>query len=98
MATVDRAIRTETLSKRFGGVDALKDLDLEVGAGEVVGYLGPNGAGKTTTIRILLGLVRPTSGRAELFGLDSQRQAVEAHRRLAYVPGETSLWPTLTGA
>jgi len=92
------AIRTEGLSKRYGAVDALKDLDLEVFESEVVGYLGPNGAGKTTTIRLLLGLVRPTAGRAELFGLDCQRQAVEAHRRLAYVPGEASLWPSLTGA
>ncbi len=92
------AIRTEGLSKRYGDVDALKDLDLEVAEGEVVGYLGPNGAGKTTTIRLLLGLIRPTAGRAEIFGLDCQRQAVEAHRRLAYVAGEASLWPSLTGA
>jgi ABC-2 type transport system ATP-binding protein len=92
------AIRTEGLSKRFGHVDALVGLDLEVTPGEVIGYLGPNGAGKTTTIRLLLGMVRPTSGRAEIFGLDSQRQAVEAHRKLVYVPGETNLWPSLTGA
>ena len=92
------AIRTSGLSKRYGAVVALHDLDLEVAQGEVVGYLGPNGAGKTTTIRLILGLIRPTSGRAEIFGLDSQRQAVEAHRRLSYVPGETNLWPGLTGA
>jgi ABC-2 type transport system ATP-binding protein len=92
------AIRTESLSKHYGSVDALKDLDLEVQGGEVVGYLGPNGAGKTTTIRLLLGLIRPTSGRAEIFGLDCQRQALDAHRRLAYVPGEANLWPSLTGA
>jgi ABC-2 type transport system ATP-binding protein len=92
------AIRAEGLSKRYGSADALAGLDLEVAAGEVVGYLGPNGAGKTTTIRLLLGLVRPTAGRAEIFGLDCQRHAVEAHRRLAYVPGEASLWPSLTGA
>jgi ABC-2 type transport system ATP-binding protein len=92
------AIRTEGLSKRYGDVDALKDLDLEVAEGEVMGYLGPNGAGKTTTIRLLLGLIRPTAGRAEIFGLDCQRQAVEAHRHLAYVAGEASLWPSLTGA
>jgi len=92
------AIRTEGLSKRYGPVDALRDLDLEVAESEVLGYLGPNGAGKTTTIRLLLGLARPTGGRAEIFGLDCQRQSVAAHRRLAYVPGETSLWPSLTGA
>ena len=92
------AIRTEGLTKRFGTVDALVDLNLDVAEGEVLGYLGPNGAGKTTTIRPLLGLIRPTSGHAEIFGLDTERQAVEAHRRLAYVPGEASLWPSLTGA
>jgi ABC-2 type transport system ATP-binding protein len=92
------AIRTEGLSKYYGSVRALGDLDLEVAEGEVVGYLGPNGAGKTTTIRLLLGLTRPTAGRAEIFGLDCQRQVVEAHRRLAYVAGEASLWPSLTGA
>ena len=92
------AVRTEGLSKHYGRVHALDRLDLEVAEGEVVGYLGPNGAGKTTTIRLLLGLIRPTAGRAEIFGLDCQRQVVEAHRRLAYVAGEASLWPSLTGA
>ena len=92
------AIRTDGLTKRFGRVKALGDLDLEVVPGEVMGYLGPNGAGKTTTIRLLLGLLRPTSGRCEVFGLDANRQAVEAHRRLSFVPGEASLWPRLTGA
>jgi ABC-2 type transport system ATP-binding protein len=72
-------------------------LDLEVPRGEVLGYLGPNGAGKTTTIRLLLGLIRATRGRAEIFGIDAQARPVEAHRRLAYVPGEASLWPSLTG-
>src|SRR3979490_2458356 len=92
------AIHAEGLTKRFGRVEALVDLHLEVAQGEVLGYLGPNGAGKTTTIRLLLGLVWPTSGRAEIFGLDCQRDTVEAHRRLAYVPGEANLWPSLTGA
>lgn len=92
------AVRTEALTKRFGTVEALSRLDLEITQGEVLGYLGPNGAGKTTTIRLLLGLLRPSAGRAEIFGLDCQRQVVEAHRRVAYVPGEANLWPSLTGA
>ena len=91
-------IRTRGLSKRYRGTDALVDLDLEVAPGEVVGYLGPNGAGKTTTIRLLLGLIRPTSGTSQLFGLDSLQAAVAVHRRLAYVSGEPALWPNLTGA
>jgi ABC-2 type transport system ATP-binding protein len=91
------AIKCEGLSKRYGPVTALNGLDLEVAEGETLGYLGPNGAGKTTTIRLLLGLIKPTAGRALIFGLDCQRQAVEAHRRLAYVPGEATLWPSLTG-
>ncbi|MHB1510260.1 MAG: ABC transporter ATP-binding protein [Acidimicrobiales bacterium] len=94
----DTAIRTEGLTKHFGDVVALDHLDLEVAQGEVVGYLGPNGAGKTTTIRLLLGLSRPTGGRAMIFGLDCQRQPVQTHRRLAFVAGEASLWPSLTGA
>ena len=93
----DVAVRTEGLSKRYGSVDALADLDLEVRRGEVLGYLGPNGAGKTTTIRLLLATARPTRGRAEIFGLDCQRQSVEAHRHLTYVPGDANLWPSLTG-
>jgi polyether ionophore transport system ATP-binding protein len=91
------ALRTERLSKRFGTSYALRDLELEVAPGEVVGYLGPNGAGKTTTIRLLLGLLRPTSGRAQIFGVDCTSNAVEAHRRIAYVAGEANLWPALTG-
>jgi len=92
------AIRTEELTKRYGDVAALDHLNFEVAQGEVVGYLGPNGAGKTTTIRLLLGLVHPTEGRGEIFGIDCQRRPVEAHRHLAYVAGEANLWPSLTGA
>jgi ABC-2 type transport system ATP-binding protein len=90
-------IRTEGLSKSFGATHALSDLCLEIDESEVVGYLGPNGAGKTTTIRLLLGLIRATAGRAEIFGIDAQADPVAAHRRVAYVPGEASLWPGLTG-
>jgi ABC-2 type transport system ATP-binding protein len=90
------AILTDGLTKRYGETLALDALDLQVAPGEVYGYLGPNGAGKTTTIRLLLGLHRPTSGRAELFGLDAWKDPVQAHRRVAYVAGEPYLWPSLT--
>jgi ABC-2 type transport system ATP-binding protein len=98
VSSADFAIRTQGLSKRYGDTLALDALDLAVPRGEVYGYLGPNGAGKTTTIRLLLGLHRPTAGRAELFGLDAWRDPVAAHRRVAYVAGEPFLWPALTGA
>lgn len=90
-------IRAEGLSKRYGTQFALRNLNLEVAPGEVLGYLGPNGAGKTTTIRLLLGLIGATSGTATLFGVDAWRNAPAVHRRLAYVPGDVSLWPSLTG-
>jgi ABC-2 type transport system ATP-binding protein len=95
---MESAILTEQLSKSFGSTEALVGLDLEVPAGEVIGCLGPNGAGKTTTLRLLLGLLRATRGRARIFGIDCQEDPVAAHRRVAYVPGEASLWPSLTGA
>ena len=95
--SVEAAIRTAGLSKRFGTTDALADLTLEVPPGEILGYLGPNGAGKTTTIRLLLGPIRASAGRAEIFGIDAQGDPVRAHRRIAYVPGEANLWPSLTG-
>jgi ABC-2 type transport system ATP-binding protein len=95
---VTDAIRTEQLSKRYGETLALDGLELTVAEGEVYGYLGPNGAGKTTTIRLLLGLHRPTAGRAELFGVDAWSDPVTAHRRVAYVAGEPFLWPSLTSA
>ena len=92
------AIRTEGLCKRYGDTVALDRLDLTVNEGEVYGYLGPNGSGKTTTIRLLLGLHRPSGGRAGLFGLDAWGDPVRAHRRVAYVAGEPFLWPSLTSA
>jgi ABC-2 type transport system ATP-binding protein len=92
------AIRTEGLTKRYGSTLALDALDLSVAEGEVYGYLGPNGAGKTTTIRLLLGLHRPSAGRAELFGLNAWAEALTAHRRVAYVAGEPFLWPSLSSA
>jgi polyether ionophore transport system ATP-binding protein len=95
---VGSAICTDGLCKRYGDTVALDRLDLTVEEGEVYGYLGPNGAGKTTTIRLLLGLHRPTAGRAELFGIDAWRDPVTAHRRVAYVAGEPFLWPALTSA
>lgn len=91
------AVQTLGLTKRYGPVVALDALDLTVPPGEVFGFLGPNGAGKSTTIRLLLGLVRPTAGRAELFGVDAADVAA-AHRLLAHVPADVALWPRLTGA
>jgi ABC-2 type transport system ATP-binding protein len=91
------AIDAEGLIKRFGKVTALDGLDLKVRTGEVHGFLGPNGAGKTTTIRILLGLMRHNGGRVSLLGGDPWTRATELHRRLAYVPGDVTLWPSLTG-
>src|ERR1700754_786479 len=91
------AISVSGLVKRFGSFTALDGLDLTVNTGEVHGFLGPNGAGKSTTIRVLLGLLRADGGRAELLGGDPWRDATELHRRLAYVPGDVTLWPTLSG-
>lgn len=91
------AISIEHLSKRFGRTLAVDDLTLTVTPGEVFGFLGPNGAGKSTTIRMLLGLIRPTTGTARIFG-DDAGGVRAAHRHLAYVPADVALWPTLTGA
>jgi len=90
-------IEIEGLVKRFGATTALAGLDLTVTRGEVHGFLGPNGAGKSTTIRVLLGLLRKDAGTVSLLGGDPWRDAAALHRRLAYVPGDVSLWPTLTG-
>ncbi len=94
---MNAAIEIDTLTKNFGAVRALDGLNLRVERGEVHGFLGPNGAGKSTTIRILLGLVRADSGTVRLLGGDPWTDAVPLHRHIAYVPGDVTLWPTLTG-
>ncbi|OBH16283.1 ABC transporter ATP-binding protein [Mycolicibacter terrae] len=91
------AIEIRGLEKNFGAVKALNGLDLTVYAGEVHGFLGPNGAGKSTTLRILLGLVKADSGTVRLLGGDPWTDAVDLHREIAYVPGDVTLWPSLTG-
>ena len=91
------AITIDNLVKTFGSTRALDGLDLEVTTGEVHGFLGPNGAGKTVTIRVLLGLLRADSGDATMLGGDPWNDAVDLHRRIAYVPGDVSLWPNLSG-
>ncbi len=94
---MDDAITTRGLRKSFGSTVALDGLDLAVAAGEIHGFLGPNGSGKSTTIRILLGLLRADGGTATLLGADPWRDVQSLHRRIAYVPGDVSLWPNLTG-
>jgi ABC-2 type transport system ATP-binding protein len=91
------AISIKDLVKTFGAVRALDSFNMEVNTGEVHGFLGPNGAGKSTAIRVLLGLLRADGGRVSLLGGDPWRDAVDLHRRLAYVPGDVTLWPELTG-
>ena len=91
-------VSAEQLTKSYGSKRGVTDLTFQVAAGEVFGYLGPNGAGKTTTIRTLLDFIRPTSGRIEVFGLDSRSARQEIHRRVGYLPGEMVLYPKLTGS
>src|SRR5690625_6062066 len=90
-------LKTTNLTKRFGSFTALDDVNLEVKRGEVYGFIGPNGAGKSTTIRVLLGILKATSGEATIFGQDVSAEAVDIHKRIAYVPGDMNLWPNLTG-
>ncbi|AEV74209.1 ABC-type multidrug transport system, ATPase component [Mycolicibacterium rhodesiae NBB3] len=91
------AVEIAGLSKTFGRTKALDGLDLTVARGHITGFLGPNGAGKSTTIRVLLGLLRADGGTVRLLGGDPWRDAVDLHRRIAYVPGDVTLWPNLTG-
>ena len=90
-------VNVRGLVKSFGKTRALDGLELEVRPGEVHGFLGPNGAGKSTTIRVLLGLIRADAGEARVFGADPWTEAVSLHSRIAYVPGDVTLWPRLTG-
>ncbi|MFD1363582.1 ABC transporter ATP-binding protein [Lentibacillus salinarum] len=90
-------LKTENLTKRFGNVKAVDGINIEVQKGEVHGFIGPNGAGKSTTIRVLLGMLKATSGSASIFGKDVWKDAVDVHKRIAYVPGDVNLWPNLTG-
>ena len=91
------AIRALGLTKFYGTHRGIEDLDLEVRRGEMFGFLGPNGAGKTTTIRLLLDLLRPTRGRAEVFGLDTRRNALEVRRRIGYIPGDIAFFESMKG-
>jgi ABC-2 type transport system ATP-binding protein len=91
------AIETSGLTKVYGSTRAVSDVSLDVRRGEIFGFLGPNGAGKTTTIRLLLALQRPSAGRATVLGLDAQRDRLEIHRRVGYLPGELALYPRMTG-
>ncbi len=95
---MNTVLQTHGLSKTYGKATVLAPLDLTLDKGDILGYLGPNGAGKTTTIRLLLGLIQPTSGSATIFSKDATHDAAELHRQIAYVPGETNYWPGLTGA
>ena len=94
---MDAAIRLEKLPKYYGSQVGVEELDLEVRRGEVFGYLGPNGAGKTTTIRVLVDLIRPTSGTATVLGMDAQADSLEVRRHVGYMPGDPSLYGNLTG-
>ncbi|MGH3470643.1 MAG: ABC transporter ATP-binding protein [Nocardioidaceae bacterium] len=91
------AIRAAGLTKDFGSGHGLFELDLEVQRGEIFGFLGPNGAGKSTTMRLLLDLLKPTAGSAQLLGLDSHTDSLEVRRRVGFLPGDLALYPKLTG-
>jgi ABC-2 type transport system ATP-binding protein len=97
MSASDAVIEIKGLTKSFGRFQALRGLDLRVERGQVHGFLGPNGAGKSTTVRVLLGLLKADGGTVRLLGGDPWRDVVDLHRRLAYVPGDVSLWPSMTG-
>lgn len=90
-------LKVTNLTKKFGKFKALDGVNLELNAGEVLGFIGPNGAGKSTTIRVLLGIIKATNGEVKIFSKDAWQDAVDIHKRVAYVPGDVNLWPNLTG-
>ncbi|WP_078596139.1 ABC transporter ATP-binding protein [Evansella clarkii] len=90
-------LKVTNLTKKFGDFKALDGVNLEVNEGEIMGFIGPNGAGKSTTIKVLLGILKATDGEVQIFGKDAWDDAVEIHKRVAYVPGDVNLWPNLTG-
>ncbi|WP_100408117.1 ABC transporter ATP-binding protein [Bacillus solitudinis] len=90
-------LKTTNLTKKFGEFTALNGVNIGINKGEVYGFIGPNGAGKSTTIRILLGILKASGGEAKIFGQDVWTDAVDIHKRIAYVPGDVNLWPNLTG-
>ena len=94
---MDKLVEVKGLQKNFGQFQALKDVFFEVNAGEVLGYIGPNGTGKSATIRILLGIIRATQGKVQIFGKDVWQDSIEIHKKIAYVPGDVYLWPNLSG-
>jgi ABC-2 type transport system ATP-binding protein len=90
-------VEVRELTKKFGNFTALNHVELTMDEGEICGFIGPNGAGKSTTIRVLLGMLKPTAGTVKIFGLDAWKDAVQIHKKVAYVPGDANLWPNLTG-
>lgn len=96
-ATMEEAIRTENLTKFYGKIRGIENVSITVHPGEIFGFLGPNGAGKTTTIRLFLDLIRPTRGRAEIFGLETQKNSLKIKSRIGYIPGDLSLYDTMSG-
>jgi len=91
------SVEVNNVTKTFGKFTALRGVNLQIKEGEVFAYIGPNGAGKSTTIRVLLGILQATKGSARVFGQDAWKEAVDIHKRIAYVPGDVNLWPNLTG-
>jgi ABC-2 type transport system ATP-binding protein len=94
---MDYSVKVTGLDKFFGKFQALKNVNLQIAEGEVFAYIGPNGAGKSTTIRVMLGILQATKGQVQIFGKDAWKDAVDIHKRIAYVPGDVNLWPNLTG-